>query len=233
MTDAISSSDATAGAASPIDKPKLGATGVLLACILARCVVSLDPFPFWSGDPTLLATPQTSLGPTGQIILDAVSLLAAALVLWRSHGLSIWSPLLLVVGSIAALAHAFVIDQGSLDNVRVGVSWCASFSAGIAGLAIARDRACRALSWGVLLALVVMLACKGALQYFVEHPETVRAYKQHRQQFLESQGWSEGSMMARAFERRLFQNEATGWFGLSNVFASVSAGGAVAMLALA
>ncbi len=32
-------------------------------------------------------------------------------------------------------------------------------------------------------------------------------------------------MMARAFERRLYQNEGTAWFGLSNVFASIGAGG--------
>ena len=70
MTDAIPSSNATAGAATLIAKPKLGATGTLLAGILTRCVVSLDPFPLWSGDPTLLATPQTSLGPTGQLALD-------------------------------------------------------------------------------------------------------------------------------------------------------------------
>lgn len=233
MTDAISTSGTANDTPTLIDKPKLGATGLLLACILARCVVSLDPFPIWSGDPTLLATPQTSLGPTGQLILDTISLAAAALVLWRSRGLSIWSPLLLGVGAAAAMAHAFVIDQGSLDNLRVGVSWCAALAAGLAGLAIARDRACRALAWGALLALVMMLASKGAFQYFVEHPETVRAYKQHRQQFLEAQGWSEGSMMARAFERRLYQNEGTAWFGLSNVFASLCAGGTVAMLALA
>ncbi|MFO0836299.1 MAG: O-antigen ligase family protein [Phycisphaerales bacterium] len=233
MTDASSGMHATPGAEASIDRAKLGATGLLLATVLARCVVSLDPFPIWSGDPTLLATPQTSLAPTGQLILDTISLVAAAVVLWRSRGLSTWTPLLLAAGSIGAISHAFVIDQGSLDNLRVGVSWCAAFSTGVAGLAIARDRACRSLAWGALLALVVMLACKGALQYFVEHPETVRAYKQHRAQFLESQGWSEGSMMARAFERRLYQNEGTGWFGLSNVFASVCAGGVVAMLALA
>lgn len=233
MTDASSGIHATPGAEASIDRAKLGATGLLLATVLARCVVSLDPFPIWSGDPTLLATPQTSLAPTGQLMLDTISLVAAAVVLWRSRGLSIWTALLLAAGSTGALAHAFVIDQGSLDNLRIGVSWCAAFSTGVAGLAIARDRACRLLAWGALLALVVMLACKGALQYFVEHPETVRAYKQHRAQFLESQGWSEGSMMARAFERRLYQNEGTGWFGLSNVFASVCAGGVVAMLALA
>ena len=45
MTDAISTSGEPSGVPSPIDKPKLGATGLLLACILARCVVSLDPFP--------------------------------------------------------------------------------------------------------------------------------------------------------------------------------------------
>lgn len=233
MTDASSAIPATPSAEASIDKARLGATGLLLITVLARCMVSLDPFPIWSGDPTLLATPQTSLGPTGQLILDTISLIAAAIVLWRSRGLSIWTALLLAAGSIGAIAHAFVIDQGSLDNQRVGVSWCAAFSTGVAGLAIARDRACRSLAWGALLALVVMLACKGALQYFVEHPETVRAYKQHRAQFLESQGWSEGSVMARAFERRLYQNEGTGWFGLSNVFASVCAGGVVAMLALA
>ncbi|MCC6971593.1 MAG: O-antigen ligase family protein [Phycisphaerales bacterium] len=233
MTDASSGIHATPGAEASIDRAKLGATGLLLATVLARCVVSLDPFPIWSGDPTLLATPQTSLAPTGQLILDTISLIAAAIVLWRSRGLSIWTPLLLAAGSIGSLAHAFVIDQGSLDNLRIGVSWCAAFSTGVAGLAIARDRACRSLAWGALLALVVMLVCKGAFQYFVEHPETVRAYKEHRRQFLESQGWSEGSMMARAFERRLYQNEGTGWFGLSNVFASVCAGGVVAMLALA
>lgn len=231
MTD--STSDPVAPIMPALGKARLAAAAVLLACVTARCLVSMDPFPMWEGDPTLLSTPQTSLGPTGQLVLDGLSLIAAAVVLWCSRGLSVCSPILLAVGALAALAHAIIINHGSLDNVRVGVSWCAAMAAGVAGLALARDRAGRSLAWGALLAAVMLLAAKGALQYFVEHPETVRAYNQHRRQFLEAQGWSDGSMMARAFERRLFQNEATGWFGLSNVFASVCAGGVVAMLALA
>lgn len=226
-------SDPVAPIMPALGKARLAAAAVLLACVTARCLVSMDPFPMWEGDPTLLSTPQTSLGPTGQLVLDGLSLIAAAVVLWCSRGLSVCSPILLAVGALAALAHSFIINHGSLDNVRVGVSWCAAMAAGVAGLALARDRAGRSLAWGALLAAVMLLAAKGALQYFVEHPETVRAYNQHRRQFLEAQGWSDGSMMARAFERRLFQNEATGWFGLSNVFASVCAGGVVALLALA
>lgn len=225
--------DVSGAKSSRDSRVRLGAAGVLMACVLTRCVVSLDPFPAWAGDPTLLATPITSLGPTAQIALDAISMLAAGVVLWLSAGVGLWSALLVGAGAIGAAAHATLIDHGSIDNLRVGVSWSAAMVGGLAGVAMARDRACRSLAWGAAMGVVAMLACKGALQYFVEHPDTVRSYKQHRAQFLASQGWSEDSTMARAFERRLFQNEATGWFGLSNVFACVCAGAAIAMLALA
>src|SRR5690606_6937126 len=39
--------------------------------------------------------------------------------------------------------------------------------------------------------------------------------------------------MARAFERRLRQREASGWFGLTNVYATVVAGALVALIGLA
>lgn len=74
-----------------------------------------------------------------------------------------------------------------------------------------------------LASIVPLLAFKGLHQYFVEHRETLNAFLADKDRFLAAQGWTPESPMALGYIRRISQPEATGWFGLANVYASVAA----------
>ncbi|HQR39835.1 MAG TPA: hypothetical protein PLF26_15715, partial [Blastocatellia bacterium] len=78
------------------------------------------------------------------------------------------------------------------------------------------------------ISVAAVLAFRGIEQVFIEHPGTVENFKRNRDAILAAQGWPPDSAMARGYERRLMQAEATGWFGLSNVYASFAAASSVA-----
>jgi hypothetical protein len=92
-----------------------------------------------------------------------------------------------------------------------------------------KDRALRVpsamLACAALLSIVVMIIPKGLAQVFVEHPQMMRTFRASQDAFLAAQGWSPDSAMARGYVRRLEQPEASGWFGLANVFATLAAAG--------
>ncbi|MCX5688526.1 MAG: O-antigen ligase family protein, partial [Planctomycetota bacterium] len=77
---------------------------------------------------------------------------------------------------------------------------------------------------GILIAPLPLLAIKGAHQRFVEHAQTLASFLADKSRFIAAQGWTEGSSMALAYERRLQQAEGIGWFGLANVYAGMGVG---------
>ncbi len=201
---------------------------------LARAVVALDPFPHWEMDPTVIWTPPSALGPTGAMALDCLALFGAGLAV-LAEGLRarrpLWTPLILLgAGAIPVAYHAFRSGRVSPDDAGIGLSWLAAGAAGVAMMHLCRDERMRRVTLAIAIGVIGMLVARGALQVFVEHPRTVRNFEANRGAILGAHGWSEGSVMARGFERRLRQAEATGWFGLANVYASFAAGAAVALL---
>ncbi|QKK09044.1 MAG: O-antigen ligase family protein [Planctomycetota bacterium] len=72
---------------------------------------------------------------------------------------------------------------------------------------------------------------RAGIQVFSEHPTLVDEFRQNRGAFLASHGWVEGSAAARVFERRMMQPDASAWFAMSNVYASVMVGCAVVFVA--
>jgi hypothetical protein len=206
-----------------------------LGCILVRVQAGTVPFPYWDGDPTLNFTPVLGLAPAEALLIDVLMMLGAgaALLGWGLSGRPIRtvqgvSTVLVSIGAVGACIHAW--GSGSIDDVRIGGMWTASMLAGLAGLHVCSDERLRRLTFAVCIGIVMMLAAKGALQVFIEHPLTVERYRMDRESFLISQGWGPDSIAARNFERRLNQPEATGWFGMSNVYASFAAAGFVALL---
>src|SRR5258705_354539 len=75
-----------------------------------------------------------------------------------------------------------------------------------------------------------MFLAQGLLQIWVEHPATVENFRANREAFLAAQGWAPDSPAARGFERRLLQAEATGWFGMANIYGSFCAAALTVML---
>lgn len=209
---------------------------VIVASALTRVCVASDPFPYWDSDPTILDAPLTSIGPSFSLALDIVTLLGAAVALLGVHDYrrrTAWMTFLaLVAGAAAVFYHAIIRAGGSLDDLRTGSTWLAAFVTGCVACELGREERLRRLAVGAAFGMIALLAAKGLGQVFVEHPQTVEMFTQNRDQFFAAQGWTPESAAARAFERRLMQPEATGWFGLSNVYASVAACTTVGLLGL-
>jgi tetratricopeptide (TPR) repeat protein len=221
----------------PIDALRWGGLVILLLGALTRATVGFEAFPYWSEDPTLIAAPMTALGPTGSMVIDAAILLGAgAGILGEAlagRGVIARAWAIGAVGCVPVILHARWGGELSIDDARVGVSWTAAVASGLAAMHLGRDPAMRRVGIAALLGLIGLLAAKGTLQVFVDHRVMVADFEANRRTFLEAHGWSEDSIMARSFVRRLTQPEATGWFGLANVFASAAATSTVFLAGLA
>lgn len=215
----------------------LATTGGLLAIVVLRAIVGVDPFPGWSDDPTRLPMVFAGLGAGQESALDLAALvLALACVVVssaRGVGPRCWEMALGAVGMTGALLHARWVHPGDPESLAVGVNWCAAVGTALAMRAATRDPALLRLCAATLLGLVGMLAAKAIAQILVEQPQAYADFKSNKAAILSARGWTEGSSMALSFERRISQREAVGWFGLSNVFGSVCAGTGVALVGLA
>lgn len=212
------------------------AWAILVFGALARAVVTLDPFPHWEMDPTVVWSPAAGLGPSTAIALDLLVMLGAGLALLVEHragrGVRLGPLALLGVAAVPIAWHAFGAGGLSPDDARIGISWLAAGATAIAIVHLCRDDLLRRVTLAAAAGAIGTLAAKGALQVFIEHPENLRNFALNQDAVLASHGWSPDSPMARGFVRRLSQAEATGWFGLANVFASFAAAATVALLGM-
>lgn len=195
-------------------------TALVLVPTLVRMAVTIDPMPTWESDPLVMWIPPAGIGPLGSLVLDLFTIAGCAVVLVATplHIATIPAALALL-GSAGVLIHA----ASQPKHADVGMPWVAAVCAALAMVHLPDRSSMRAACIAGAMGMLALLAGKAAVQVFVEHPQTVAAYEQTRETFLTSQGWSPDSIMARNYERRLYQPEATGWFGLSNVFGSLAA----------
>jgi hypothetical protein len=191
-----------------------------VACIRATC--SHDPFPGWSGDPFEVVNPMLGITPRVGLVLDTLMLLAAGGILVKQPPRPLHS-ICLAAATASVVFHALSPSAERLDDAMLGFTWLSGIAAAIALMACCRRPDLRALAMGALASIVPLLAFKGLHQYLVEHRETLAAFMADKDRFLAAQGWSPGSAMALGYERRISQAEATGWFGLANVYASFAA----------
>ena len=91
-----------------------------------------------------------------------------------------------------------------------------------------RDERFKRAALGVMFGFLALLALRGAQEVYIDHAQTMRMYRADPERFLASHGWTADSSMARQYVRRISQPEASGWFGLSNVYASFAVFGTVA-----
>lgn len=219
------------------------ALALLIVIPLAlRASVTFNPLPFWDSDPLSSLPLLTGLTPAGSMLIDVLVLTASAGALaWglsSERSRATW--LAAMLGVIGAGACAYWVYLGGVANARLASTWGSGIVGAAAMWALLRSEAratkgddqrpLRASVIALLLGFVALLAVKGAMQYFVEHDAAVAHFKNNRVAILASSGWQEGSSMARAYERRLLQNEATGWFGLANAYATFAAASSVALV---
>lgn len=208
--------------------------GLLLAVAGAafRAVTTISPFPAWELDPLVIASPAAGLGPGGSMLIDSLILLGAGLGLvgeWLSgRRVSLGASVLASIGTACILIHS----TAGLGAQWIGLSWVAAIWLGVLVSHAGRDPALRRVMLATMAGFIAALAIKGAHQLLIDHPETVREFARNRASIFEAQGWTADSPMAKAYERRLMQPEATGWFGLANVYASFAAAGSVLLMGL-
>lgn len=222
------------------------AVGLILTPFLVRATSGLTTLPYWDFDPLVVPPTMTGLGPAASMAMDALALAGAALGLWHAHRVDRASPAnaprplvflaifaVVLLGCVPIAYHGWLREAPYLQHQRIGSAWAASALAALALWRLGRDPRLRAAALATLLGFVVLLALKGAAQVLIEHPATVADFQRSKERIFAASGWTPDSAMARAYERRLMQNEATGWFGLSNVYASFTAFGTLAWTGLA
>lgn len=235
----------TADHASPVPEFKhatsvISLLAVALACVALRCVSSYDPFPYWSGDPFLVQSPVLGLTPALAITADTLCFAtsAAALVLCiTGRSLQRCTMLGLLAATIClAWQHYNPIASDYWDGIVLSRHWLAGFTLAIACVAASRLASLRLavtlLTSSTLIGIVLLVLAKGFSQVIVEHPQMMKEFRTNKDAIIAAQGWEPNSSMARAYIRRLEQPEASGWFGLANIFATLCAAGFTTLLML-
>lgn len=207
-----------------------GATVSAVLLSLFKAGVVNERTPVWDFDAWSQAAPMTGIGPGTGVLIDAavVLLSAVSLLAVARRGRSVrWSWLVLAATGVVAVAAHSALAGGAWVEVfapeGAGSAWIAAIAAMVACAHASRDRWLHRVVVGLGLGFVGVLLAKGLVQVVVEHPQTMRAFRIDREAILAARGWDADSAAARSFERRLSQPEATGWFGLANVYASFMA----------
>ncbi len=200
----------------------------IISCVVAlRCLSTFDPFPYWSGDPFESPAPVVGLTPATSVMLDMVTALGAAVACsaMRAGELrrSAW-------GLAAAALALFVVlrhmgGATGLDNFVYGLMQVSGFVGAATVFGVAGRPRVRRLVLAALMGLLGVLIVRALQQVYIEHPRTLENFRATREQFFRSQGWTPDSGMAKAFERRLSQPEASGYFGMANALATLGAAG--------
>ncbi len=205
------------------------ALGAIFAVAAARCMIAFAALPVFDMDPAQQSAVFVGATPAQSVLLDAVVLAAASWLLVRCAmdrtllpRWWAWMASACMVPCAVAAAHG----MQDVEQLWRCTTWIASIAAalGVCGCCL-RDRT-GLMHRAVIASLAgigVALAVRGLVQMTVEHSATLAFYEQQKEMFLRAQGWVAGSSEVLTYERRLLQNEATGWFGFANVFATVAA----------
>ncbi|MGQ0628513.1 MAG: O-antigen ligase family protein [Phycisphaerales bacterium] len=210
---------------------RLGEVSVLLILIpaLVRAMSMVSPLPWWDLDPLILPSPAVGLTPALAFAADAVVLLGCGLGLIATRrlraGRAWWTVVMLALLGCGGVAyHGWISGMNTLGHQRIGAAWGAALLGGVVLWRLCGVPRLRVIAVATLLALAAPLLVKGLSQVTVEHAQTLAEFRANKEATLAAMGWSPDSTMAKGYERRISQVEATGWFGLSNVYASFAAG---------
>ncbi|MFG0243852.1 MAG: hypothetical protein ACF8R9_13780 [Phycisphaerales bacterium JB054] len=209
-----------------------------LVCVLvgvcARVITTTDPLPGWGLDPLTTVAPLNGVGPALSMVLAALPLFGLGLVLLAARRAGEALPrgmgvvlVLAGLGLPAVVWHGWLGPSACVENANTLSVWVAAIAGALAALVACRHAEERALVLACCAGLAGPLALRAGIQVFSEHPTLVDEFRQNRESFLASHGWVEGSAAARVFERRMMQPDASAWFAMSNVYASVMVGCAV------
>jgi len=202
---------------------------VLAGLLASRTLVAWTPLVHFDIDPSAVSReaviPFAGLGPAGSLAIDAVTCGISAVLLARCARFGPpWGAFTMILAGLVAAIDVALVLRGDFENLWRGSAWVAAcLGAGSLAACSGHPHAVRLqrIALTVLLSVGAVWLVRGAWQLLVEHPAMVSQFSRARQEFLAAQGWTEGSVQAQTYERRLMQLEATGWFGLSNLMAGL------------
>ncbi len=209
--------------------------GAILVAVGARAMLSFAGVAVFDMDPAIEASSFVGAVPAESVLLDALALGGASWLLVR-RALSATG-----IGSIGmctalltlpAIALLVVHALGGCEQLWRASTWIAGFAVAVAVVSQANIESSLVLRRAAVAAvagIAVVMAIRGLSQMSSEHIAMVKYYEETKLSFLTAHGWLPDSSQALAYERRLMQNEPTGWFGFSNVFATVAVASAVLM----
>lgn len=217
--------------------------GLLIAALLPASA-GIELFPWWDLDPTTRWTPSTGIQPWQMLMLAMLSVAGAGLAMLAGAvggERPLWGHALLAgIGSAGVLAHGVfdtelhgdgAIALDGVEHLVRAAPWIAMIWGWVGAAHLCRGARARTIVLALAIGFVVLLLAKGLLQIVIEHPATVAEFERTKDDILASNGWEADSPAALAYERRLLQPEASGWFGLSNVYASFMAAAAAGLIA--
>lgn len=212
---------------------------VLAAVASARAMVAIAPALRFDSDPAIVPGAFAGIGPSASLLLDALGVAAIAFLaaarlrasrLESGRAIGASTALLLLL-PLPALLLLTLAPSGGFADLWRGATWLVAALA--AAMVAGTDRAGRAVVIGALVGAVAAMVVRGASQVLIEHPAMVAEFERSRDAFLASRGWTPGSAAALAYERRLRQPEASGWFGLANVHSGIMVSAFFLLAALA
>ena len=215
------------------------AFAAIVVAASARVLIAFSPTLIFDMDPAIDASPFIGATPAESVLLDALAFGSAAWLLLRrmlSANTIGWNWIVIALACIPAIMVALFHGVRDAEQLWRGSTWVAGIAIALALTAQNGGMSAtflRRMIVASLAGIAVVLCVRGVAQLTSEHISNVQYYTANRDAFLRSQGWLPNSPQTLSYERRLFQNEATGWLGFANVFATVAAGSAVLMANIA
>ncbi|NIA07367.1 MAG: hypothetical protein GWP14_07000, partial [Actinobacteria bacterium] len=192
----------------------------------------------WIGPLSAWAYADPGPGPVTTLVFAGLLLLAFCLWLIgvaRSGRMSRWPRWLAI--SILSLSVCTIIASALAQERRIAAhlaaSWITQWLAFLMLLDLLRVRSFRKILLTAVLATAALVSVRCIYQSHVELPEMLAEYRQNPQKMLSGIGVTPGTSRAIQFEERINQAQATGYFALGNVTASVLILTAMAALGLA
>ncbi len=208
----------------------------LMILVAVRVLVAFDLKPMWDLTAADNVVDRMRFDHVAAGICDGLFVLLLWVVLVARlicrRGVYGWAIGAWAIGSGFALYHGW--DNAA--DFRFGSVWIGALSAGLTAMHLADHFKLRRLLMVSCAMLVLPLGLNAVHQITIQHQRDIEHYEQNKKQVLAEHGWEPGSAEQRKFQTRLYQNEATGAFGLANVFGSAAMGlmflaGGVAMAA--
>ncbi len=196
----------------------------IFALVALQGLVRIDLNPYWDTDPAnqqqLIST---GMGPATFVWLQVitVALAAGALGICAWQGRRIHWPSLVLAG-LGMAGGIWHMTRHAMSLYLVA-GWIGAVAGALAVMHLGADRRVRQWLAAGLVALMLPLATDSISYVAIEHPMTVRMFEAEEETILAARGWEEGSTEHQEYERRLRLSDATGSFGLSNVYGSVVA----------